>query len=169
MTSDLLRISSVFPASSSRSRCVIWSSSSTRSKSAGTATWSYLKYTKLNILIYHEWHVKNSGLSGESLNFQPFRLFILPQRSCSLLLIHCSKFWFIPYISIWKERTGNIIMYLESIFSDCKHHFDHVLDPLVNFSTVKNVPKPFKDSYEENNNRWLNQQQNLHGLTKDAE
>lgn len=77
------------------------------------------------------------------------------------------KIWFIPYISIWKER--NIIMYLESIFSDCKHHFDHVLDPLVNFSTVKNVPKPFKDSYEENNNRWLNQQQNLHGLTKDAE
>ena len=77
------------------------------------------------------------------------------------------KIWFIPYISIWKE--SNIIMYLESIFSDGKHHFNHVLDPLVNFSAVKNVPKPFKDSYEENNNRWLNQQQNLHGLTKDAE
>ena len=92
LTSDLLRISSVFPASSRRSRCVIWSSSSTRSSSAGTATWSCLKYTKLNILIYHEWYVKNSGLSGESLNFQPFRLFILLQRSCSLLLIHCSKF-----------------------------------------------------------------------------
>ena len=44
-------------------------------------------------------------------------------------------------------------MYLESIFSDGKHHFDHVLDALVDFSTVKNVPKPFKDSYEENNNR----------------
>ena len=77
------------------------------------------------------------------------------------------KIWFIPYISIWKERK--IIMYLESIFSDGKHHFDHVLDPLVNFSTVKNVPKPFKDSYEENSNRLLNQQQDLCGLTKDAE
>ena len=77
------------------------------------------------------------------------------------------KIWFIPYNSIRKE--SNIIMYLESIFSDGKHHFNHVLDPLVNFSAVKNVSKPFKDSYEENNNRWLNQQQNPHGLTKDAE
>ena len=76
------------------------------------------------------------------------------------------KIWFIPYISIWKER--NIIMYLESIFSDCKHHFDHVLDPLVNFSAVKNVPKPLKDSYVESNNTQLNQQQHLHGLTMDA-
>ena len=76
------------------------------------------------------------------------------------------KIWFIPYISIWQER--NIIMYLESIFSDGKHHFNHVLDPLVNFSAVKNVPKPFKDSYVESNNTRLNQQQHLHGLTMNA-
>ena len=77
------------------------------------------------------------------------------------------KIWFIPYISIRKE--SNIIMYLESIFSDGKHHFNHVLDPLVNFHAVKNVPKPFKDSYVESNNTRLTPQQNLHGLTKDAE
>ena len=60
-------------------------------------------------------------------------------------------------------------MYLESIFSDGKHHFNHVLDPLVNFCAVKNVPKPFKDSYIESNNTRLNQQQHLHGLTMNAE
>ena len=77
------------------------------------------------------------------------------------------KIWFIPYISIWKE--SDVIMYLESIFSDGKHHFNHVLDPLVDFRAVKNVPKPFKDSYIESNNTRLNQQQHLHGLTMNAE
>lgn len=150
-------MSSELDVSSSRSKWVIWSSSSTRSSPSGTAGWSYTKHQRIinrTIFLFSYISARFTVTSSEKAKI------LLCTRAqdnclsgtdcCVLHLYILFHFSIACSCSILKLGT-QWCEYLKSIFSYCKHNFNHVLDSLVNFSTVENVPKPFKYSWEKTN------------------
>ena len=62
----------------------------------------------------------------------------------------------IPHASgiVLKKRMFS--MYLEAVFADLKHHFNHVLRSLLNLRFVQNVAKPLEDAWRHKQNAWHN-------------
>ena len=150
-------MSSELDVSSSRSKWVIWSSSSTRSSPSGTAGWSYTKHQRIinrtiSLFSYiSTWFSVTSYEKAKILLYTRAWDNCLSDTDCCVLHLYI-LFHFSIACSCGILRLGaQWCEYLKSIFSYCKHNFNHVLDSLVDFSTVENVPKPVKYSWGETN------------------
>lgn len=147
-------MSSELDVSSSRSKWVIWSSSSTRSSPSGTAGWSYTKHQKIidrTISLFSYISTRFSVTSYEKAKILLYTRATAGVTQIAVFYIS-TLFHFSIACSCSILKLGTQwYEYLKSIFSYCKHNFNHVLDSLVDFSTVENVPKPFKYSWGETN------------------